>query len=70
MPKGAASREQVEEWLSAHGFATLLWEDHTQLLKELAARLILAGGSLEGLCCTTKGAGQRPGYYLLVARKR
>lgn len=63
------SRVTVEEWLSALGFANLFWEDHTQLLKELAARLIMAGGSLEG-CCATKGAGQRPGYYLLVARKQ
>ena len=68
--QGAVSRVTVEEWLSTHGFATLLWEDHTPLLKELAARLILAGGSLEGLCCAANSAGQRPGYYLLVARKQ
>ena len=55
--------------LFENGFATLLWEDQTPLLREMAARLILARGSLEGLGCTTGGSGQRPGYYLLVARK-
>ena len=67
--QGMVSRGQVETWLSASGFTTLLWEDHTSLLRELAARLILAHGSLEGFCCTMNGSGTRPGYYLLVARK-
>jgi ubiquinone/menaquinone biosynthesis C-methylase UbiE len=67
--RGMVSRRQVEAWLSECGFATLLWEDHTHLLRELAARLILTHGSLDGLCCITNGAGHRPGYYLLVARK-
>ena len=65
-----AASGHMETWLSENGCTMLLWEDHTPLLKELAARLILAGGSLEGLCCATGGAGQRPGYYLLVARKQ
>jgi len=67
--QGMVSHGRVEAWLSASGFTTLLWEDHTPLLRELAARLILAGGSLEGLCCAANNVGQRPGYYLLVARK-
>jgi len=65
--RGTADREQLENSLSENGFAAVLWEDHTPMLKELAARLILAGGSLDGLCCG--GCGTRPGYYLLVARK-
>lgn len=60
---------QTEAWLSENGFTILLWEDHTPLLRELAARLILADCSLEGLCCTAAGPGEKPGYYLLVARK-
>jgi ubiquinone/menaquinone biosynthesis C-methylase UbiE len=68
--QGMASRVTVEEWLSASGFTSLLWEDHTPLLRELAARLILAGGSLEGFGCAANCTGQRPGYYLLVAHKR
>lgn len=67
--RDTAARGRIEGWLSECGFATLLWEDHTHFLKELAARLILAHGSLDGLCCVTSNVGQRPGYYLLVARK-
>jgi ubiquinone/menaquinone biosynthesis C-methylase UbiE len=67
--RGMVSRRQIEAWLSECGYAIILWEDHTPLLRELAARLILANGSLDGLCCMTNGAGNRPGYYLLVARK-
>ena len=65
---GAATRNQIESWLSQSGFKIVMWEDHTILLKELAARLILAGCSLDGLCSVTSGSGQRTGYYLLVAR--
>ena len=67
--RDTTARGRIEGWLSECGFEILLWEDHTHFLKELAARLILAHGSLEGLCCTTSGAGGKPGYYLLVARK-
>jgi arsenite methyltransferase len=67
--RGLVARRQVETWLSKSGFTILLWEDHTPFLRELAARLILAQGSLEGFCCAPKGTGQRPGYYLLVAGK-
>jgi SAM-dependent methyltransferase len=67
--RGVVTRNQAESWLSQSGFTTVVWEDHTGLLKELAARLILAGCSLDELCCGTIAAGQRPGYYLLVARK-
>ena len=67
--RDTAARGRIEERLSECGFDTLLWEDHTPLLKELAARLILAHGSLDGLCCATPDAGGKPGYYLLVARK-
>lgn len=63
------ANRQTEAWLSESGFTILLWEDHTPLLRELAARLILADCSLEGLCCTAAGPGEKPGYYLLVARK-
>ena len=69
-PRGMESRWQVETWLAESGFVTQVWEDHTPLLRELAAHLILAHGSLEGLCCSAGSAGQRPGYYLLVARKQ
>ncbi|HIJ86366.1 MAG TPA: class I SAM-dependent methyltransferase [Desulfuromonadales bacterium] len=68
-PRGAVARDQIESWLFQSGFTIVMWEDHSILLKELAARLILAGCSLDGLCCGTSGSGQRPGYYLIVARR-
>ena len=63
------TREELERMLAEIGFATHIWEDHTHLLRELAARLILAHGSLEGLGCAPGGNARRPGYYLLVALK-
>jgi arsenite methyltransferase len=69
--QGLMSRDTLEVLLSASGFAICLWEDHTRQLQELAARLILAHGSLDGLWCTSRDVGcsvKRPGYYLLVAR--
>lgn len=79
-PKGARSARFTETMLSEAGFPILLWEDHTPLLKELAARLILAGCSTDALWEGIKDDGcpgtglstmvaLRPGYYLLVARK-
>jgi SAM-dependent methyltransferase len=78
--KGARSACFTKALLSEAGFSILLWEDHTPLLKELAARLVLAHGSMDALWGGMKDAGcsgmglstrsaSRPGYYLLVARK-
>jgi len=78
--RGASPACSVKKLLSEAGFAELLWEDHTPLLKELAARLVLAYGSMDALWGGIKDAGcsgfglaamaaLRPGYYLLVARK-
>lgn len=60
---------QIETWLFENGFTLLLWEDHTRLLRELAARLILADVSLDEHCCTPPGSEGKAGYFLLVARK-
>jgi arsenite methyltransferase len=72
--KGARLAGFTETMLSKAGFSIILWEDHTPLLKELAARLVLANGSADALWgCSGTGfstmAPLRPGYYLLVARK-
>ena len=65
------SRSALEAMLSAGGFSLLFWEDHSHLLKELAARLVLAHGSrAKGLFTGCGCGGERPGYYLLVARKK
>lgn len=45
---GARPREEMLEILSRHGFSLLLWEDHTDALKELAAQLVLTYGSMDG----------------------
>jgi SAM-dependent methyltransferase len=78
--KGALPACSVKKLLREIGFALMLWEDHTPLLKELAARLVLTHGSADALWGGTKDAGDsgmglstmaalKPGYYLLVARK-
>jgi len=70
----------VERLLEDAGFETLLWEDHTRHLKELAAQLILCGddgAGLRELCgyfasgfsCAPASRTVLPGYYMLVARK-
>jgi SAM-dependent methyltransferase len=71
----------VKKLLSEAGFAIMLWEDHTPLLKELAARLVLAGGTIDAFRQDMEKTGcsggsqavlqmDRPGYYLLVAGKK
>ena len=78
--KGAVSHPTTKTMLEKTGFSILLFEDHTRLLNELAARLILAGYHSECLRGEEKTVGcsdqrqisaavGRPGYYLLVARK-
>jgi SAM-dependent methyltransferase len=78
---GLCSREQIVESLEAKGFRMVLWEDHSQALKDLAVQLILTHGSLEPFwrCASAGFAGadmqkmvarSRPGYFLLIARKR
>lgn len=69
---GAMMRDTLKALLDACGFTLCFWEDHTRLLQELAARLVLAHGSLDGSWCAPAMVGcpgERPGYYLLVARK-
>lgn len=78
--RGARSQEELTARLRAHGFAVVLWEDHTEALKQFAVQWILAHGSLEGFWRPAGAACEgdawretlraaRPGYYLLVARK-
>ena len=78
---GAWSREELAAQLDARGFRTLLWEDHSVALRQLAAQLIMAGSSVERFWCEVSCAGVRPdpqelkqaisaakpGYFLLIA---
>lgn len=78
--QGALPRHRMVTMIHEAGFTILRWEDHSAFLKELAARLILAHGSMEEFWDKTKSTGcpggmqqlltdARPGYYLLIARK-
>ena len=71
---GALSRHQLEQQVAAAGFSLCLWEDHSEHLKRLAARLVWDGirvADLWGVTCRPgPGATERPGYGLLVGRKR
>jgi len=78
--KGARSRDELVSRMHRSGFTLLVWEDHSEALKRLAAQLVFACGSLQTLWGAV-GAGAavnahppaihraRPGYFLAVARK-
>jgi len=77
---GAVSKSVRITQVKNMGFELLLWEDHSGYLKELAARIVWALGSREGLMklffpCAASTCDRdaiqraRPGYFLLIARK-
>ncbi|GBC59432.1 SAM-dependent methyltransferase [Desulfonema ishimotonii] len=76
----AVSEDARIAQVRAAGFRILLWEDHTRLLKEMAAQFVFEHGSLQEFwaqmlpcgCAGETAAAIReakPGYYLMVARK-
>jgi SAM-dependent methyltransferase len=72
---GAVDRDIMDERLEAAGFEISLWEDQSDALKQLAAQLVWAGVSLTdwwGVDCAPGSSNRcrRPGYCLIVARKR
>lgn len=72
--KGMMPRAHLEGRLAAIGFEIRLWEDHSSHLKILAARLVWHGirpQDIWGAACRPGTSLQdRPGYALLVGRKR
>jgi SAM-dependent methyltransferase len=63
---------QLKMLLDGAGFRIRLWQDHSPLLAELAARLVLTEGSDKSICNALPDRdcrAERPGYYLLVAKK-
>lgn len=79
--RGARPRKEMAALVEAAGFEPALWEDHSDLLKNLAAKLVFEYGSMQDFWdqfapqCSgdqlERGlALARPGYCLLVARKR
>ncbi|WP_243310184.1 DVU_1556 family methyltransferase [Fundidesulfovibrio agrisoli] len=65
---GAVTRLELESRLERAGFALIVFEDHSRLLAELAARLLFAGFERAELGLGCQG-GARPGYFLCIARK-
>jgi len=77
---GASDRERILGHLIDAGFTLHLWEDHSHLLRELAAKLIFMHGSMSAFWEQFVGGSNgrqmeqavrtmRPGYYLVVAEK-
>jgi arsenite methyltransferase len=78
---GARGRDDIEAMVSASGLEILLWEDHSRLLRQLAARLVWQHGSLDGLwpscsrgdTCGANAARARqtkPGYFLMAVQRK
>jgi SAM-dependent methyltransferase len=71
---GALPRHRLEAAAQAAGFHLRLWEDHSRHLKWLAAQMVWDGLRIQDFwgaaCRPGPNATQRPGYGLLVARKR
>ncbi len=76
--KGATTQDMIMDRVTTAGFKISVWEDHSHLLKVLAAQLVFAYGSLDAFWNTiSKGNGppemtnccRQQGYFLLVARK-
>jgi arsenite methyltransferase len=71
--RGALSQAQITTKLAEHGFDRIVWQDRSDTLKVLAARLILAGMSPTQLWGGSCGADTealerlKPGYYWLIA---
>lgn len=81
--QGAKTKENWIAQLERNGFMVALWEDQTNCLKELTARIIMQKGSLAGFwsrllpaeegcasqVCAAAIRQAKPGYFLLVAEK-
>jgi len=76
---GMIIRNELETSLCKAGFVIDVWEDHSQALRECAARFLFEYGSLDGLwgcnCDASSQAVQdamraaRAGYFLLIATR-
>jgi ubiquinone/menaquinone biosynthesis C-methylase UbiE len=78
--RGARTRRELINRLNQSGFTLISWEDHSEHLKRLVAQLVFAGVSFSvpggngSRSSVTKNRNAlrraRPGYFLMVARKR
>ncbi|MCB2227729.1 MAG: methyltransferase domain-containing protein [Desulfarculaceae bacterium] len=75
---GAMTPGHLESLLQEAGLEPVIWEDHSPLLTRLAAQLAWAHGSaaaLWGECeagcdLAARARALRPGYFLLIARRK
>jgi arsenite methyltransferase len=76
----AMGKDDIQAVTARKGFNIFLWEDHTPLLKALGAQMVFAYGSMarfwslfgpnnEPVTGPCPCAGNKPGYYLLAAKK-
>jgi len=79
--KGAVGMGQIIAWVVESGLTVVTWEDHSTLLKQLAAQLIFSFGSLNAFWANACSEGvseaiqetvtrAKPGYYLLIAQRK
>ena len=79
--RGTIPKEQIIRKIEDKGFRVNLWEDHSDLLKDFAVRLILSYGSLNHFWRQTTPSPVspaqiheavrhlKPGYFLLIGQK-
>lgn len=76
--EGAMDRQGLDHLVRAAGFELNTWEDHTRMLRELAARIVWEYGSVEALRLlvgkrvwgeAAPGCRGKYGYYAMTARK-
>jgi arsenite methyltransferase len=79
--RGAIPKGQIIRKIENKGFRVNLWEDHSDLLKDFAVRLILSYGSLNHFWLQTSPSPVnpaqiqeavrylKPGYFLLIGQK-
>ncbi|HMK60277.1 MAG TPA: methyltransferase domain-containing protein [Dissulfurispiraceae bacterium] len=78
---GIMTKQGLTQALCTCGLITKVFEDHSQLLNEFVARMIMEHGSLKSFCnCGTSTSADlakkmmlfrqaRPGYFMLIAQK-
>jgi SAM-dependent methyltransferase len=77
----AMTQAELAERFQSHGFEILIWEDHSEVLKYVAAQMILSHGSMREFWGHSEPAADpldiqvaigkaKLGYYLLVAGKK
>ncbi len=78
---GALDRDRPRALACSAGLEVLDWEDHSPLLRQLAARLAWEHGSTAALwgdcagkddcrAATARLAAARPGYFLMIAQRK